>query len=64
VHDNRGVNDEHLWPGDGTIDWPAAVESLKALPEPPPTVLEIGYNLEDATATLAGRIQQAFERLA
>ena len=64
VHDNRGVNDEHLWPGDGTIDWPAAVESLKALPEPPPTVLEIGYNLEDATATLAGRIQQAFERIA
>ena len=22
VHDNHGVKDEHLWPGDGTIDWP------------------------------------------
>jgi len=64
VHDNHGIKDEHLWPGDGTIDWPAAVESLKTLPEPPPTVLEIGYNLEDATATLAARIQQAFERIA
>ena len=24
VHDNHGIKDEHLWPGDGTIDWPAA----------------------------------------
>ena len=23
VHDNHGMKDEHLWPGDGTIDWPA-----------------------------------------
>ena len=23
VHDNHGLKDEHLWPGDGTIDWPA-----------------------------------------
>ena len=21
VHDNHGLKDEHLWPGDGTIDW-------------------------------------------
>ena len=31
VHDNHGFKDEHLWPGDGTIGWPATAEALKAL---------------------------------
>jgi sugar phosphate isomerase/epimerase len=31
VHDNHGLKDEHLWPGDGTIDWPETVKALKAL---------------------------------
>jgi len=64
VHDNHGLKDEHLWPGNGTIDWPAAVDALKALPTPPATVLEIGYALGDDPASLPGRIEQAFERLA
>ncbi len=64
VHDNRGVKDEHLWPGDGTIDWPAAVDALKALSKPPATVLEIGYALDGAPTALAERIQQAFDRIA
>jgi len=64
VHDNHGFKDEHLWPGDGTIDWPAAVAALKALPAPPATVLEIGYALGDDPASLPGRIEQAFTRLA
>ncbi len=48
VHDNHGMKDEHLWPGDGTIDWPATVKALKALASPPATVLEISYSLPDA----------------
>jgi sugar phosphate isomerase/epimerase len=64
VHDNHGVKDEHLWPGDGTIDWPATVAALKALPAAPATVLEIGYALGDDPASLPGRIEQAFARLA
>jgi sugar phosphate isomerase/epimerase len=64
VHDNHGVKDEHLWPGDGTIDWPATMDALKALPEPPATVLEIGYALDGAPTALAERIQQAFDRIA
>lgn len=64
VHDNHGIKDEHLWPGDGTIDWPTAVEALKGLAEPPATVLEIAYELEDARTAIEGRIKQAFERLA
>ena len=64
VHDNHGVKDEHLWPGDGTIDWPATAKALKALATPPATVLEISETLPDAPAALPGRIEQAFELIA
>lgn len=62
IHDNHGMKDEHLWPGDGTIDWPATVKAVKALPSPPAAVLEISYNLADKEAALHTRIEQAFER--
>jgi sugar phosphate isomerase/epimerase len=29
IHDNRGRNDDHLVPGDGVIDWPAAMTALQ-----------------------------------
>ncbi len=60
VHDNHGAKDEHLWPGDGTINWPATVEALKELATPPATVLEISYTLPDAHAALPGKIEQSF----
>jgi sugar phosphate isomerase/epimerase len=63
VHDNRGIKDEHLWPGDGTIDWPAAAKALHELTTAPAAVLEISYTLGDPSATLARRIEQSFERL-
>jgi sugar phosphate isomerase/epimerase len=28
IHDNHGERDEHLWPFEGTIDWPAFMERL------------------------------------
>jgi sugar phosphate isomerase/epimerase len=28
IHDNHGERDEHLWPFDGKIDWPAFIEKL------------------------------------
>lgn len=31
VHDNHGGHDEHLPPGNGTIDWPAALSALRTL---------------------------------
>jgi sugar phosphate isomerase/epimerase len=63
VHDNNGVKDEHLWPGDGAIDWPATVKALHALASPPAAVLEIGYTLPDAPAELPARIEKAFALL-
>lgn len=33
LHDNRGEKDEHLPPYEGTIDWPAAIKTLKTAPD-------------------------------
>ncbi len=63
AHDNHGAKDEHLLPGDGTIDWPAAAARLNALPAPPAIVLELHTKLTDKPATLTSRIQKAFEQL-
>jgi sugar phosphate isomerase/epimerase len=63
VHDNHGVRDEHLWPGDGTIDWPRAAQALRALANPPMAVLEIHYSINEPQEALQDRIQKAFDRL-
>jgi sugar phosphate isomerase/epimerase len=60
IHDNHAVKDEHLWPGDGNIDWPAAVKALKALTEPPAAVLEIHPTLDADLHALPARIEAAF----
>jgi sugar phosphate isomerase/epimerase len=60
-HDNHGQKDEHLWPGDGTIDWPSAIKALKALPAPPVLVLEPHQSLSESDPTnLPARIEQSF----
>ena len=64
VHDNNGFRDEHLWPGDGTIEWPATMQALKAQAEPPACVLEIHYALAETPASIAEKAQAAFDRLA
>ncbi len=61
AHDNHGVKDEHLWPGDGTIDWGTTAKSLRELAKPPAIVLEIGAALNDPPATIPDRIKKAFE---
>ena len=60
VHDNHGTKDEHLWPGDGTIDFAATAKALKALAEPPATVLEISHTLPESHAALPGQVEKAF----
>jgi sugar phosphate isomerase/epimerase len=61
AHDNHGVKDEHLFPGDGTIDWPATTAALNTLATPPAIVLELSTKLADEPATLPARIQKAFD---
>jgi sugar phosphate isomerase/epimerase len=60
VHDNHAVKDEHLWPGDGNINWPATVEALKKLEPAPATVLEISQNLGETAATIPAKVDKAF----
>ncbi|MCL2195470.1 MAG: sugar phosphate isomerase/epimerase [Oscillospiraceae bacterium] len=42
LHDNHGVDDEHLLPGDGTIDWPALMQKIAATGYTGATALEVG----------------------
>lgn len=55
LHDNHGVTDEHLWPGEGTIAW---APFAAGLPKSVPRVLEVGDRGD--VADLAGRIAAAF----
>ena len=64
VHDNHGLKDDHLWPGDGTIEWPATIATLRDLPSEPAAVLEIGSDLEANPAAIPERIQRSFQMLA
>src|ERR1700674_751143 len=42
VHDNHGEKDEHLPPYEGTIDWAAAIKTLKTAPDANlPLILEL-----------------------
>ena len=63
VHDNHALRDEHLWPGDGTIEWPKTMDALKALAAPPACVLEIHYTLPETHASVQEKAQAAFDRL-
>jgi sugar phosphate isomerase/epimerase len=63
AHDNNGTKDEHLWPGDGAIDWPATAVALNALAAPPAIVLEISSKLADEPTKLPERVRRAFEMI-
>jgi sugar phosphate isomerase/epimerase len=63
AHDNHGVKDEHLWPGDGAIDWPQTMAQIKAAAEPEAIILEIDRNLYDP-ATAQEKVGEAFEFVA
>jgi hypothetical protein len=57
------VKDEHLWLGDGTIDWSAAAKALNELATPPAAVLEIGSKLDHSQTDIPNRIRESFDRL-
>ncbi|MBI2681880.1 MAG: sugar phosphate isomerase/epimerase [Acidobacteriales bacterium] len=54
VHDNKADRDAHLWPGEGTMDWAAAMRLLRSAPHVPPLLMEIeGLDGVDIPARMA-----------
>ena len=51
LHNNHGDTDVHLAFGDGVIDFPELLETLRALPHPPVFSLELP-NLQAIKASL------------
>ena len=60
VHDNDKGKDDHLWPGQGTIDWKEAMELLRSAPQTPPLLLELKDN--DKINPLE-MLQETFDKL-
>ena len=60
VHDNAKLQDSHLWPGQGTIDWKEAMELLRSAPQTPPLLLELA---EDEKVSPLEKLATTFEKL-
>jgi sugar phosphate isomerase/epimerase len=60
LHDNHSVRDEHLWIGEGDIDWEQAMALLRTAPHVPPLLLEISG---EAPKEIAAGARESFERL-
>ena len=60
VHDNAKLQDSHLWPGEGTIDWKEAMELLRSAPQTPPLMLELG---ENEKVNPLEKLRNAFDKL-
>jgi sugar phosphate isomerase/epimerase len=64
IHDNHGEKDEHLPPYEGTIDWEAAVKSLKSAPEPDlPLTLELKERTSHDAPNTAEQLAAADESI-
>jgi sugar phosphate isomerase/epimerase len=57
------MKDEHLWPGDGTIDWPAVASALAALPASTPGVLEVATDRDLPAEDVARKAREALRTL-
>jgi sugar phosphate isomerase/epimerase len=63
-HATSEMKDEHLWPGEGTIDWKAVARSLAALPANTPGILEIACDRDEAPQSVTRKAEDAFRILA
>lgn len=75
LHDNHGafsssgatsphseMKDEHLWPGEGAIDWAAVSASLTALPAATPGILEIASDRDEPAESITRKAAAVFEK--
>ena len=77
LHDNHGTfahvgalsntvdnKDEHLWPGLGSIDWPAVSSALATLPAATPGILEVAGDRDEPAESVTRKAEAAFRALA
>ena len=63
VHDNKGVSDDHAIPFEGTTDWPAEMEALRAAGYDGYIMLELAYTCDGHIADFLARAYSAAVRL-
>ena len=65
LHDNHGERDEHLWIGEGTIDWEEAMALFRSAPNVPAMLLEItgdsGKEISAGASESFGKLDKALE---
>jgi sugar phosphate isomerase/epimerase len=77
LHDNHGpfthgdapttnaeMKDEHLWPGEGSIDWSIVAPILATLPDTTPAILEPAPDRDQPTELVTRKAEKAFRTLA
>jgi len=71
LHDNHGpfahsseMKDEHLWPGEGTIDWALVAPILETLPATTAFILEPSTDREEPSESIARKAEKVFRTLA
>lgn len=62
LHDNKGMRDEHLWPGSGEIDWTAIHKLAATLPAEVPGILEIAHDLNETAESATSKATAAFDQ--
>ncbi|MDP8224521.1 MAG: sugar phosphate isomerase/epimerase family protein [Candidatus Lernaella stagnicola] len=56
MHDNDGSDDQHLVPGEGSVDWPGVMRHLKASPWLHAVTLEVAYHDSECTEVAFRRV--------
>jgi sugar phosphate isomerase/epimerase len=56
------MKDEHLWPGEGTMDWAAVAAALGPLPPDTPGILEIAADHDESSETVARKAREFFQQ--
>jgi len=54
------MKDEHLWPGEGTMDWAAVTAALAPLAAGTPGILEIAADRDESPETVARKAREFF----
>jgi sugar phosphate isomerase/epimerase len=64
LHDNKGMRDEHLWPGSGEIDLANIYKLAATLPPEVPGILEIAHDLNETAESATAKAIAVFDQQA